>query len=660
MPSRLRSVACRLVFLLACLIFAVSVGLLAVNLPTVVLLIAGAVAWRTRYRWRLSGSQGTATMTRAIELAKAKMLDDDPHGLIVGRVGFCDPPTRKEAVEALLSPRIDSSLACDIFAAAFFKSNQLRRRLIRLTNYVHLSTISPPGGGKSVSVLIPNLLSCPLPMVVIDPKGELYRATAAHRKKYFANRIIRIDPYHACGPGSDQFNPLEFIDDNDPALLEACRDVANLLVVRTGQERERHWDDKSESFISTFLYLICTGASEENRNFRNVRDILSSPDTFKWSRDKMRNDPERLLKTLGESLMWTIDRELGSVMSSVQRHTDFMDSPQIMQNLLKSTFDPRDLRSGRMTIYITLPADKLTVMQGWLRLVLGRILRIVTQRGANESNPILFMIDEAAHLGSGMRVLQDAVTLYRGMGLRLWLFWQALPQMKECFAENWEVVLSSMSTTQYFGLRDWESADAVSRRIGDTTIAVSTRNCSESWSRPYESYGPHSQSSTVSRSISWTTSEQARRLVKPEEILVKPDLFSFVFHQNMSVIPAQRVISYADPDFKRAGTGKPASPSLGVCLLALVTLAGSIWFFPFACSLVRTIRQQQRSVVSQPMYRTPAAPHVPPYPVPVQLVPGAASPPPGQQLAPAGPDINRPSLTPPQPPGASANRIHSR
>ena len=90
---------------------------------------------------------------------------------------------------------------------------------------MHLATFAPTGRGKGVSVLIPNLLSYRHSCVVTDPKGELFQLTSEHRRQKFGHRIIRLDPSELCGPGSDTFNPLDFIDDKADDFLDQCRDA---------------------------------------------------------------------------------------------------------------------------------------------------------------------------------------------------------------------------------------------------------------------------------------------------------------------------------------------------------------------------------------------------------------------------------------------------
>ena len=58
----------------------------------------------------------------------------------------------------------------------------------------HIVTVAGNRAGKSSSVLIPNLLRYPASMVVLDPKGELAMATAAHRQR-MGQKVYVLDPF---------------------------------------------------------------------------------------------------------------------------------------------------------------------------------------------------------------------------------------------------------------------------------------------------------------------------------------------------------------------------------------------------------------------------------------------------------------------------------
>jgi type IV secretion system protein VirD4 len=559
---------------LALLADAVIVGLHYQSFGLIVLV---GIAYRLcRRGWQVSGSYGTARLAGLNDLLAGNLLCD--RGLILGRVGNAARPSRGQALGSLFAPRARSERAVRQFFAAFFRARRVDD-FIRIRDFVHLATFAPAGAGKSTGVLVPNLLSYEGNCVVVDPKGELYNLTAKHRQKQFGHMIVRLDPARLYGPG-DCFNPLDWVDAKRPDFIDVCRDLANMLVVRTGKEMDPHWCDSAENVIAAFIAYIC--ALEGNpaaRNVRGVRAQLASRDNYNSALEVMQQHDgfHGVLQQLGHSLGWHVDKELGSVMSHAQRFTNIFDAPLLADNTSSTTFDPRKLRTGKMTVYLITPADKMVVWAGLQRLWLGSLLRIITRGVATEKNPVLFLVDEAAHIAK-MQALEDAVTLMRGMGIRLWLFFQSLEQVKKCYGDNAGTVLDNLATQQYFSINSYETAEAMSKRIGDETVVIRSEGTNSGTSTPTNGDSRNPGSSNSGRNS--TTSEIARRLLKPEEILVLPEHTAVIFHKNNCVIVCNKIKYYADRAFRqrgmifhRWGTGRTQGLGLSEMLVAIAILA---------------------------------------------------------------------------------------
>ncbi len=581
---------CRLILIAACFFVGLAVLTLCLVAPPVAWGLAGLVLWKQARKVPLLFSGGTACFASLGLLLRYGLLQD--FGLILGTADDAPLPSRFQGLRALLSPGTASRHACRLFLAAFFGRWCLEGTMIRLHSFTHLATFAPTGRGKGVSVLIPNLLSYLHSCVVTDPKCELFQVTSEHRRKRFGHRIIRLDPYRLGGPGGDTLNPLDFINDKHEDFLDQCRDLAAALVMRSGQEKEPFWNDAAELVICAVIAFIC--ACETNpaeRTLQNMRDIVASRKRFAQTIEVMQQVTTHggVVSRLGHLLTWFVDRELGSVLTNVQRHTQFLDSPAIAKHTARSSFDLMALRSGRMTVYLCMPVDRLTTMAPIQRMWIATILRVITRGRPSERNPVLFLLDEAAHLGK-IQVLEDAVTVMRGMGIRLWFFFQSLNQIKECYGEKAGTFLDNIDTQQYFGTNHYETADAVSKRIGDGTILVNSRNWGKGSSTPAGGVGH--QAGSYSANWGSTSSEMSRRLFRPEEIIGLPEDTALVFHRNLPVIVSRLLRYYDSPAFAKGGTGKPPGVGMGMGLAAVACLVASMVFVSLAGKLGVAIHQR--------------------------------------------------------------------
>jgi type IV secretion system protein VirD4 len=322
------------------------------------------------------------------------------------------------------------------------------------------------------------------------------------------------------------------------------------------------------------------------RNFDTIRKILSSRERFTKAVQVMQT-VEGCFEVVreGGKLSWFDGEELGSVQTTVQRHMEFLDSPAIARHVSCSTFDPRLLVFGRATVYLCLPQDKLKSLAGLQRMWIGMLLKI-TQRIGAERRPVLWMLDEVGHIGH-IDALEQAVTLGRGTGTRLWFIFQDHDQVRQCFGDNALTVLGNIGTQQYFGITSYTTAEAVSNRIGETTIRVASDGTTSGDSHDT---GPRQGSSNRSRGSSVTWSNTGRKLYKPEEVLsLDPDT-ALVLHRNNPVVPARLVKYYDAPEFRKGwtgsyGTGRQRSLGLAAVMMAAAALLFAVGLADIAASM---------------------------------------------------------------------------
>jgi type IV secretion system protein VirD4 len=583
--SGLIAAFCRIVLILACGVPVLGVAMLALRFPAVCLLVPAYMAWRRFHRRTVTDSYGSATTASPAQMEAGGLLCDD--GLILGRC-LADPPSLGAGVGALFSPRTRSDLACRTFLAGLYGGKRHGDRLIRVNQYVHLLTCSPPGGGKSIAALIPNLRSHRGNCVVVDPKGELFRATAKHRRRKFGHKIIRLDPFGVCGPGGDTLNAFDFIDHRADDFIDQLRALADDMVIRQQDEKDPHWNESAIANVAALSSFVC--GCEPNRSKRHLgtmRKLASSRGTYARAVEVMQQTDacQDVIATLGGSLTWHEGEELASVQTTLARHTNFLDSPVVRRNTATSSFDPMILRKGKATVYLILPHDRLSSLSRLQRLWIGTIMRRITSGTPTEKNPVLWVLDEMAHIGR-MQAIEDATTLYRGMGMRLWFIFQSLNQVKTCFGEKAATVLDSIGTQQFFGINSYETAEEISKRIGDTTIGIETETDTSGDSHS-SGVTAQQQSSSRSRSKTLNRSEIARRLLKPEEVLRLPPDVCLIFHKHLPVCVGRLVKYFNAPEFARGGTAATRRMGIAAAGTAMFTLFASCFVTAVALSVAQ-------------------------------------------------------------------------
>ena len=327
---------------------------------------------------------GTARWASADDLRAAGMLDARS-GLIIGRVMGSGKPPFAKATQELFRSWVSSKEACEQFLASI----RLRRKatlhpaLVRMPKAVHTAVFAPTGVGKGVSCVIPFLLTSDESAVVVDFKGENFRLTAEHRRKAFGHQIVVLDPFKLVSQAPQTFNALDFISKDSPTAIDECRDLAEALVIRTGQEKDPHWIDSAEAWISALIALVVYYGEPNDRSLQTVRTLLSSPEKLEMAIKLMcASDAwDGMLARMGSQLTHFKDKELGSTLTTTSRFLRFLDTLAVADSTKTSSFDPADLRKGKMTVYLILPPEHMRAQSPLLRMWIGSLLRAVVRGG---------------------------------------------------------------------------------------------------------------------------------------------------------------------------------------------------------------------------------------------------------------------------------------
>ncbi len=449
-------------------------------------------------------------------------------------------------------------------------------RLVRTPpTTVHQAIFAPTGGGKGVSYLVPWLLtSTGGSIFVIDPKGENYRLTHAHRRA-LGQRIIVLDPHHMVTDQTDRINPLDLMSDG-PEAGDMARRFAAAMVTRTGMEPDAHWNDRGEDMLAAFITFVARRLAGKERTFNSVRELLTDPDLYASIVELMR-EGDTVFRRFGGSLASLVEKELASVKSTAERHSNFLDSPAIEGVMGPSTFDLKEFLQGNMTAYCILPPAFLQSQARWMRLVSTTVIRLVGQYGMAPGKDCLLLIDEAGQLGH-MEPWEQGLTLLRSYGLKMAFFFQSMGQLRETFRGK-EAVLLDNTDQIYFSVNSLQTAEYISKTLGSATITLESG--SDSTQRSWQEGGvQQSNGVNVSHTSGRNYAEHERPLLRPEEVLQLPGDLAIGLFRGVRPVLLRRVKWYAEklkdrpwwlPRFEQLLWW--ALLAVAVCLMAWATLS---------------------------------------------------------------------------------------
>lgn len=418
---------------------------------------------------------------------------------------------------------------------------------------VNVCAVAPPGAGKSTGLVIPFLLTNPESAVVLDFKGELSAASAEARRK-MGHEVIVLAPFAGAGAG---LNPLDLIPKDDPLALDFVTALAEALVVQNERSdgTATHFAETAQLAITAMTAVTVAYATPETRHLGQVRELLTNPEAFEAAIKLLclSDDWGGMLRRLGGQMRHLQDKEKSSTLTTAGRHLRFLDSIAIANCTKASSFTP-DLTGKRQTIFLVVPPEFQRTCAGLLRVWLVTLMRSVLRGGLQEKNKVHFVCDETAALGK-LQALQDMLAIGRGYGIRVQMYFQSMGQLKLSFPDGQEQTALSNTTQIFFGVNDNETAEFVSKRLGEETVVVESGGTSGGTNSSRSVGSQYSESGGRSSNNSENWSLVGRSLLKPEEVLTQPRDHAISLIPGMPPVVTKLVKCYSEPCLNGKPTG---------------------------------------------------------------------------------------------------------
>jgi type IV secretion system protein VirD4 len=442
----------------------------------------------------------------------------------------------------------------DLFGSARFATDQERAamaeglelgidpatgRAVRVSVQGTLTTIAPPRKGKTSGLLIPNLAfpepqSWGGPAVVLDPKGEVHRATAA-RRRALGRRVICLDPLGLVG-GQDTWNPLAKRDPNDILYLQHT--ALALLPEATGHdEASAYFRNRAVDLITGAIFV----ALHSSR--RSVVDV-----------QRLIVDEELLLKSIRQLLSRGHNPVLSSVLellgadpktkdpikSTASQAFQWLGDERLRQLVNTSTFELSELASGEVDLFVAIPPEYKKVLAPFLRWFMSDLFTAIRRNRPKER--VIIFVDEAAVLGRFDELLTAAGEL-PGYGASLWTMWQDRSQLVSLYGEAGAATL--LNTAEIVTIFDMPAVDPDeserwSRAIGDYTAFVETANT------PTGDKASSFSTSRSSQNVRLLTKE-ALSTMSSSELIVFPNSGTTLRHP----LRLRKTVAHTDPRFRR-------------------------------------------------------------------------------------------------------------
>jgi len=350
----------------------------------------------------------------------------------------------------------------------------------------HVLTVAGSRGGKGVSLLVPNLLMYDGSAIAIDPKGELAAITARARREK-GQTVVILDPFEVSGAdGLGSFNPLDQLDAKSANVKDDAALIADALII--GSEREPHFTDTARILVEAIILFTLTLEAKDRTLVTVYRLLAGSHPILADIADRTEGKVKgraALFKVLegctgvfddtvaglGANFGQMADRELAGVFSTALTQLKFLDSGAMEPVLRSSDLRLSDLKTGKATLYLCLPATRMATHSRWLRVIINLALIAFERTRATQTIPLLMVLDEFPVLGH-MKSVETAAGLMAGFGVKLWVVVQDLTQIKRLYRDSWETFIGNAGVSMFWSNSDKSSLDFLSEKLGQTGVRL--------------------------------------------------------------------------------------------------------------------------------------------------------------------------------------------
>jgi type IV secretion system protein VirD4 len=337
--------------------------------------------------------------------------------------------------------------------------------------------LGPPRSGKTTSLVIPNVLAAPGPVVTTSTKPDVLMMTAAVRSG--AGRCWLWDPSGTVEPPPGvtraRWSPVPACRSWEVALLTA-RAMTGLARPGASVGDAAHWVERAEALLAPLLHAaaLTDGGSRRVVQWVHGRD-LDTPLAALGA-----GGAELARSTIG-GLAATDRRELSGIWSTAAGVLAAYRSERALAAADDPNLDPTQLAATADTVYLCAPARHQALVAP---LVVGFLEQVrdgayaaaaeAAMRGLRPGAPVLLALDEVANIAP-LPDLPAMVAEGGGQGLAVLACLQDLSQARTRWGEAAEGFLSLFGVKVVLpGIGDLKTLELVSRLGGDIDVPVQT------------------------------------------------------------------------------------------------------------------------------------------------------------------------------------------
>lgn len=291
--------------------------------------------------------------------------------------------------------------------------------------------------------LVNSIIDAGESFVVNDPKGELYKETAAHAEANNYNiQVLNLRNIEK----SNGWNPLSLAYDLNMAgktaeAQQIVNDIAEAIVAPAKETtNDIYWANMSETVLDASALLLMDSVPRKYFNISNVIQLTNecNTPTLRYVLDLM--NPTSCAATLMHGYLdLSAEKTLSCIYSTLKASLiPFVQNDALLGLLCRDEIRFSDLANKKTAFYIIYPDEKETLCF-LIVLFLVQCYQVLIAEAAKEKdgrlkNRVNFILDEFSNLPE-IKNFNNMISESRGRNIRYFVFTQSLSQLKYKYKE---------------------------------------------------------------------------------------------------------------------------------------------------------------------------------------------------------------------------------
>ena len=412
---------------------------------------------------------------------------------------------------------------------------------------LNILVIGGSGAGKTRFYALPNILNANCSFIILDPKGEILRATGnVLRSKGYEIKVLdllHMDRSHC-------YNPFEYLRNVD----DIQRLVSNIFASSTpkgAQSQDPFWDNAASILLKAVICLLWFEAPKEEQNFDMVLEVLRSAQVkeedesfqspmdllFEKVRDK---DPSHIAVKFYDDFKQAAGKTMKSILITLLSKLEKFNIPSLAQLTMTDEMDLRSIGKRKTAVFAIIP-DNDTSFNFLVSILYTQLFQMLFEEADLAPNGRLpvhvhFVMDEFANVALPSDFDKLLATM-RSREISVSIILQNLAQLKALYEKEWESIVGNCDEFLYLGGNEQSTHEYVSKLLGKETIDTNTYGQSKgrngSYSTNYQATGRELKTSDEMRMLD---NEYALLFIRGERPVM--DLkYDLTKHPNFKLTP---------------------------------------------------------------------------------------------------------------------------